>query len=91
MTKGQGKEIIELKNQIQKQFTQSDWLELGYILGTSDIINDHPRLLRSLSFGDDDYEASVLQVLKKNIKKDPVNKKEIEKLIKIGRAIILFK
>lgn len=81
MNKEEGKEIVELKNKIEKQFTHSDWLELGYILGTTDIINDHPRLLRSLSFGDDDYEGNILQVLTDIIKKDPKNIKEIQSYI----------
>ena len=49
MTKEQGKEIVELKNLIEQKFTESDWLELGIILGVSDIINGHSRLLRSFS------------------------------------------
>ena len=42
-----------------------------------DIINDHDRLLRSLSFGDDGYEANILDVLTKIIKKNPKNIQEI--------------
>lgn len=48
MDKEQGKEIIEIKNQIARQFTKSDWLDLGYSLGCYDIIENHDRLLRSL-------------------------------------------
>jgi len=68
-----GKELINIKNQIVKQFGKSEWLELGYSLDCQDIINNHERLLRSLSFGDDDYEGNVLEVLTKITKKDTKN------------------
>lgn len=74
----QGKEVIEIKNQIARQFTKSDWLELGYSVGSFDIINDHPRLLRSLSFGDDDYEGNILDVLTQIITHDKNNLQEIK-------------
>ncbi len=50
-----GKELIEIKNQIVKEFSRSEWLELGFLTGYSEMIEKHPRLLRSLDFGDDDY------------------------------------
>lgn len=39
------------------------WLELGTITGFRETIQGHPRLLRSLHFGDDDYDACVWEVL----------------------------
>jgi hypothetical protein len=78
MEKINGKELIEIKNQIARQFTKSDWLELGYTLDSYEIINGHERLLRSLSFGDDDYEGNILDVLTKIIKKNPNNLEEIK-------------
>lgn len=38
MDREQGRELIELKNQIVRQFTQSDWLELGFALGSLTVI-----------------------------------------------------
>ncbi|MGC4938526.1 abortive infection family protein [Kribbella sp. DT2] len=35
------------------------WTELGLLLDTTQVIDNHPRLLRSLHFGDDDYEGHV--------------------------------
>jgi hypothetical protein len=64
-----GKELIEIKSQIVKSFGKSEWLELAYSINCQEIVNDHPRLLRSLSFGDDDYEGNVLEVLDAMIKK----------------------
>ena len=81
MDKEQGRELIELKNQIARQFMQSDWIELGFALGVSDIINGHSRLLRSFSFSDDDYEENILDVLNKIVKKDNANFQELKSFI----------
>ena len=81
MDKVEGRELIEMKNQIQNQFTKSDWIELGFALGVSEIINGHDRLLRSLDFGDDDYEGSILIVLNLVVKKDPANFQELKSFI----------
>ena len=78
ISKEQQKELIDLKNQITKHFSKSDWLDLGYSLGSYDVIEGHPRLLRSLSFGDEDYEGNILEVLTEIIKKDPKNLNEIK-------------
>jgi hypothetical protein len=41
----------------------SRWIELGLLTNTSDVITGHARLLRSLHFGDDDYDGCVFQVV----------------------------
>jgi hypothetical protein len=76
--KEQQRELIEVKNQIAEHFTESDWLELGIILDLSDIIEKHPRLLKSLRFGDDDYEGCILKVLTRIIENDSKNFNEIK-------------
>ncbi len=78
MNKEQGREIIEVKNQIVQHFDKSDWLDLGYTIGSYDTIEKHDRLLRSLSWGDSDYEGNVLEVLTSIIKKDPKSLQEIK-------------
>jgi len=78
MDKEQQKELVEIKNHIANQFDKSDWLDFGYSLGCYEIIQNHDRLLRSLDFGDDDYEGNILQVLSKMIQKDPNNFNEIK-------------
>lgn len=40
----------------------SRWTELGLLTGTRDRLDAHPRLLRSLRFGDDDTEGAVYEV-----------------------------
>lgn len=42
---------------------EHDWRRFGRETGTSDILSGHPRLYRSLSFGDDDYPDAALAVL----------------------------
>ncbi|GAC1378494.1 MAG: hypothetical protein NVSMB48_00040 [Marmoricola sp.] len=40
----------------------SGWSELGLVTGTYENIQRHPRLLRSLRFGDDDYDGCVYEL-----------------------------
>lgn len=56
--------ILELKRRIEEDFTSSNWEEVGLITDCSHIISGHPRLLRSLSFGDEDYGGSIINVLR---------------------------
>jgi hypothetical protein len=62
-TKEQGKDLVDIANQVAKDFTKGDWLQIGYSLGFIDQIKGHRRLLTSLYFRDDDYEGCVLDVL----------------------------
>ena len=68
-----GQQLVALKNQVVQGFNESHWLELGAITETLDAVSNHPRLLRSLSWGDDDYEGHVLQILKDMIEARPEN------------------
>lgn len=66
---------------IRDHFTKSDWIKLGYLLDSQELIEEHPRLLRSLDFNDDDYEGNILQVLSKIISESAGNLPEIERFI----------
>ena len=68
-----GKQLVALKNKIVSGFGDSNWRELGALTETLDMIERHPRLLRSLSWGDEDYDGHVLTVLKDMIDADPQN------------------
>jgi hypothetical protein len=68
-----GRTIIALSGAVLGTFSSSEWAELGYITDTDDWIDRHPRLLRSLSWGDDDYKGHVLDALKHILDKDPAN------------------
>lgn len=63
-TKFAGKLMLALQRAVASQFTETDWMELGYEAGEHEYIQGHNRLLRSLRFGDDDYGACVFQVLR---------------------------
>lgn len=73
-----GKRLIEMKRRIESKFNSSHWEELGLLTGQSDEINGHHRLLRSLSFGDEDYGGNVLQVLQSMVRNDPAVVRVIE-------------
>src|SRR4051812_37160823 len=59
-----GQRILALKERIKSNFSATNWDEVGLLTGHSDLILKHPRLLRSLSFGDEDYSGNVLSVLR---------------------------
>jgi hypothetical protein len=59
-----GRQLVSLKNQVVKSFNESHWRELGAITETLDAVSSHPRLLRSLSWNDPDYEGHALEMLK---------------------------
>jgi hypothetical protein len=61
--------IVASKRFIESRFTQGDWRELGHLTGTAEIIERHPRLLRSLEWGDDDYSGCVMEVLPQVLKR----------------------
>ena len=63
--------LLDLRKRIVDKFGQSDWEELGFRTDTTDIINGHHRLLRSLSWGDEDYAGNVLNVLVQMGARDP--------------------
>lgn len=65
--------LLPLKRKIVKLFNENHWLELGTLTDSYHIVSGHYRLLRSLSFGDDDYEGNVLAVLNSIIALDPAN------------------
>jgi hypothetical protein len=68
-----GRQLVALKNQIVSGFNDSHWRELGTLTDTFDMVTRHPRLLRSLSWADPDYEGNVLEMIKNIIDADPNN------------------
>lgn len=67
MSKLSGPQLIELKNAVVEHFDSSNWRELGALTNMLDEVEQHPRLLRSLNFGDDDYGGLALRFLRKMI------------------------
>jgi len=58
-----GKRLLRLKEQIVANFDHSDWQTIGLLTGYWNLIGGHSRLLRSLSWGDEDYAGNVMTIL----------------------------
>lgn len=67
------KQIIALKNHVVAGFNQSHWLELGVMTNHLDEVENHSRLLRSLGFGDEDYDGHAFSMLRKMVEADSGN------------------
>lgn len=55
--------LVAIAKAIEARFTKGDWLILGVITDSQDVITGHRRLLRSLEWGDPDYSGNVLEVM----------------------------
>lgn len=62
-SKFRGRVMLALQKAIVAKFDKGDWHELGHMTDTYDYIVGHSRLLRSLSFGDEDYGGCVFHIL----------------------------
>jgi len=71
MDEALGNRLIDLKDRIVEHYRAGDWQEVGLMAGTISIIDGHPRLLRSLSWSDDDYAGNVLEVLRQIVSEKP--------------------
>jgi hypothetical protein len=76
-----GIKLLELKRTISERFGKDNWLELGAVTNSLDIVQQHRRLLRSLDFHDDDYDGNVLEVLIQILKRDPNNAALVERYL----------
>ena len=63
LSAGQRQRLTALAPTVVRLFTDSDWTVLGAKLDALDMVRKHDRLLRSLSFGDPDYEGHVYTML----------------------------
>ncbi len=75
------KAILALKRAVVATFDDGKWRELGYLTDSIERISGHPRLLRSLFFGDDDYEGNVLAVLPWIIGEDREKLRVVEEFV----------
>jgi AbiJ N-terminal domain 5 len=66
---------------IIENFGEGEWRELGMLTGHYDLIDGHPRLLRSLSFGDHDYRGHAIKVINDIVNTDPRNLQIIENYV----------
>ncbi len=75
------KAILALKRAIVATFDDGKWRELSYLTDSVERVAGHPRLLRSLAWGDNDYEGHVLTVLPGIIGGDREKLKIVENLV----------
>lgn len=66
-----GNRLIELRTRIVDGFDANNWEELGLLTNATEVISRHPRLLRSLSWNDEDYAGNALSVLRRIVEQDP--------------------
>ena len=76
-----GANTLQLKRRISEKFSRENWLELGALTNTLDLIQNHHRLLRSMDWGDSDYDGHVLEVLIAILQRDQANEGRIEQYL----------
>ena len=81
LDQSQQKQIIALKSVVVENFTQGNWTELGLLTGCVEDVRSHPRLIRSLGFGDEDYEEHALDMLLLMVRREPENLEIIEEFV----------
>jgi hypothetical protein len=76
--------LLALKRAIEATFDESDWIELGLVTGSSEHLDSHPRLYRSLYFGDEDYANCIVDVLPMILGRDQENLNDVLDLVGLG-------
>ena len=71
MHTNQRKKISVIHKYTEENFSEGDWYTLGQITGRLELIQDHPRLLRSMGFGDEDYDYCVAEIINQICEEDP--------------------
>ena len=82
LSDGDRQRLIALTRLAVTNFNGGDWQALGVYTGELDVITGHDRLLRSLSFGDDDYSGNAHGVMLKIAQASPRNLGIIEEYIR---------
>lgn len=73
--------LLQLCKLAVQYFSASDWQLLDLLTGNTKLLSGHERLLRSLSFGDDDYEGNAHRALFNLVEHDPSNLQIVEDFI----------
>ncbi len=71
------RQLLALKDRIVAHFTHGNWSEASLLAGCADVVEDHPRLPRSLTFSDDDYEGNALWAVQEMVRRNPANYDEL--------------
>jgi hypothetical protein len=69
---------LAIQKAMKAKMDDEKWLELGYELNKLDMIENHPRLLRALRFGDDDYGGHIFRLIPELLGTGLENLKTIE-------------
>ncbi len=80
--------LFALHEFVRERFTKADWFRIAHLTDSVELVEDHPRLLRSLDFRDDDYDGNSLQVLSKIISERNANLYEIERYVESRRVSV---
>ncbi|MBD1207497.1 MAG: abortive infection family protein [Ignavibacteria bacterium] len=81
------KKTLHISKAIEATFVEGDWLEIGMLTSTSNLIKEYPRLLRSLHWGDDDYKGNVIVVVKRILTQKPSSLKQFIEFEKIAKYL----
>jgi AbiJ-like protein len=76
-----GEQLIQLKDTVVSSFDSSNWIELGALTDMLDEVENHPRLLRSLSWNDPDYDGVALTMLRNLIGTGNENLKLVQEYV----------
>jgi hypothetical protein len=76
-----GYRVISASERIIANFDAMNWDQLGLLTGQSGLIDKHPRLLRSLSWHDEDYAGNSLAVIKSIVQRNPEDLEIIEEYL----------
>lgn len=68
-------------------FEKGDWKSIGFETGADDFVQEHPRLFRSLQWGDTDYEGCVYDTIKYIYDLEKENAQRLLKNSKVERWI----
>jgi hypothetical protein len=71
MDKKLGERIIALRQRVVGSFDHSNWEEVGLLTGHTKRSPDMRRLLRSLSWSDEDFAGNALTVVRRIAENDP--------------------
>lgn len=81
LSEADNKRLLTLCKLAVNFFNGSDWQLLDLMTGNTKLISGHDRLLRSLSFGDDDYEGNAHRALFDVVEHNHTNLQIIEGFI----------
>ena len=83
MTLRERKLVVAIKHRILDESWTGEWSDVATLTGGNDIIYGHDRLLRSLRFGDNDYEDCVAEVIASLIEQDCANLESLVEYFKV--------